>query len=53
MELSEVEPDAVKEDPEGGAAADENGLPPPVVVLWGSCVSLLSLLLEKLWFTGG
>lgn len=28
-----VEDDAVEEDPEGAAAADEDGLPPPVVVL--------------------
>lgn len=33
MQLGEVEPDAVAEDPEGAAAADEDGLPPPIVVL--------------------
>lgn len=33
MEFGPVEPDAVHEDPDGGAGADEDGLPPPVVVL--------------------
>lgn len=28
-----VEDDAVKEDPEGATTADEDGLPPPIVVL--------------------
>jgi len=34
VQFGEVEPDAVEEDPEGGAAADEDGLPPPIVVLF-------------------
>ena len=33
MKFGEIEPDAVEEDPEGGATTDEDGLPPPVVVL--------------------
>ena len=32
MQFCEIEPDAVEEHPEGAAAADEDGLPPPVVV---------------------
>lgn len=32
IELGEVEPDAVEEDPEGATAANEDGLPPPMVV---------------------
>lgn len=33
MQFREIEPDAVKKYPEGTAAADEDGLPPPIVVL--------------------
>ena len=33
VELDEVEPDAVDEDPEGAATTDEDRLPPPMVVL--------------------
>lgn len=33
MQLGEVIPDAVGEHPDGAAAADEEGLPPPLVVL--------------------
>ena len=32
VELGEIKPDTVEEDPKGTAAADEDGLPPPVVV---------------------
>lgn len=31
--FGDVEPSAVDEDPESTAAADEDGLPPPVIVL--------------------
>ena len=33
IELGEVEPDAVDEDPEGATTANKDRLPPPVVVL--------------------
>ena len=33
MKFGPVEPGAVGEDPDGGAGPDEDGLPPPVVVL--------------------
>lgn len=33
MQTHDVEPDAGEKDPEGRRAADEEGIPPPVVVL--------------------
>lgn len=33
IKLGVVEDDAVQEDPEGTAAADKDGLPPPMVIL--------------------
>jgi hypothetical protein len=34
VELGEIVPSAIQEDPDGAGAADEEGLPPPVVVLY-------------------
>lgn len=35
VKSGEKEPNAVEEDPEGATGAGEDGLPPPVVVLFG------------------
>ena len=41
VELREVVPRAVQEDPDGTSSADEEGLPPPMVVLCKSAIKYI------------